>query len=100
MRIKYRRPKLYPKQAAFVDCPKRYVIVEASTKSGKTVGCVVWIFEEALKGEDGDHCWWVAPTTGVAGIAFRRLKRFLHNSEGLFEYNESSLTIKLFNGVT
>lgn len=100
MRIKYKRPLLYPKQAAFVDCKKRYVIVEASTKSGKTVGCVVWIFEEALQGEDGDHCWWVAPTTGVAGIAFRRLKRFLHRSEGLFEYNESNLTIKLWNGVT
>jgi hypothetical protein len=95
--IEYHRPALYPKQTAFLFAPKRYSIVEASTKTGKTVGCLVWIFEQAALGKgDGRNYWWVAPTGGVSKIAFRRLKRMIPRA--LYDTNETELTITLKNG--
>ena len=75
-RAEYRRPWLYPKQAEFLFTPARYSLTEASTKSGKTAGCIVWLFEQAaIHGRPGRHYWWVAPTYPTAKIAFRRMKR-------------------------
>lgn len=78
--IEYKRPSLYPKQTAFVDCPARYTVVEASTKTGKTVACLIWLLEQAMRGKGGSHYWWIAPTYSVAGIAYNRLKRWLSDS--------------------
>lgn len=75
--IEWTRPKLYPRQAEFVDSAARYTVVEASTKTGKTVACLVWLFEQALRGRPGDNFWWVAPIYQQAGIAYRRLKRWI-----------------------
>src|SRR6478672_4619181 len=91
----YTRPPLYPKQSAFLFAPERYSITEASTKSGKTVGCLVWIGEKAMRGKAGQNFWWVAPTYPVATIAFRRMKRALPRE--LYEANESEHTITLRN---
>ena len=44
----YERPWLYPQQQAAIFCKERYGIVEASTKSGKTAGCMVWLAEQAI----------------------------------------------------
>ena len=93
----YRRPRLYAKQAAFLFTPARYSLTEASTKSGKTVGCIVWLFEQAaVHGGPGRNYWWVAPTFSVAKIAFRRMKRSVPRQ--LFTANESELTLTLANG--
>jgi hypothetical protein len=92
----YARPKLYPKQLAAIFCPERFSIVEASTKSGKTVGCLAWILEQTLKLKDGQNTWWVAPVSGVARIAYRRIKRWL--PDGLFASNDTDRTITLGNG--
>jgi hypothetical protein len=103
LKIEYRRPWLYPKQrAAIFDCcdvfgsPARYSLIEASTKAGKTVGCMAWLFEQALAGKEGDNFWWIAPIYAQAKIAFRRLKRGLPKS--LFKANETELTITLLHG--
>ena len=93
---RYKRPWLYPKQRAFLFTPKRISITEASTKSGKTAGCMVWLFEQALAGKDGQNFWWVAPTIGVAKIAFRRMKRAIPRA--LYKPNETELTLTLLNG--
>lgn len=72
----YQRPKLYKLQseAFFNDC--RYAWVEASTKAGKTVGCIAWLVEQAIfLGKEGREFWWVAPVSSVASIAFKRMKR-------------------------
>ena len=90
---------MYQKQVDFIDSPKRFTIIEATTKAGKTVGCIVWLFEQALAGKSGDICWWVAPTFTIAKIAFRRMKRYIKPRE-IYEENKSELTITLFNGVT
>lgn len=95
--IEYVRPYLYPKQSAFLFAPERYSIVEASTKTGKTVGCMVWLFEQAALGTgDGKNYWWVAPTYAVATIAFRRMKRAVPRH--LYTANETEHTITLRNG--
>jgi hypothetical protein len=44
----YVRPKLYPKQSAAFFNDFRYSWIEGSTKSGKTVSCMAWLFEQAL----------------------------------------------------
>lgn len=96
----YHRPAVinrYVKQKEFIDCPKRYTIVEATTKAGKTTGCLVWIFESALRGRYGHNFWWVAPVFSQSKIAFRRLKRFITNKD-IFTANETELSITLANG--
>jgi predicted phage terminase large subunit-like protein len=95
----YRRASLYPKQEAAIFDDARYVVIEASTKSGKTVGCLVWLHEQAaLTGGAGKNFWWVAPIYSQSKIAYRRLKRFLPDET--WEGNETELTIKLLNGST
>jgi phage FluMu gp28-like protein len=95
-RLTYQRPWLYPAQQAALFNPARYAVVEASAKSGKTVGCIVWLTEQAMAGRAGRNYWWVAPIYPQAKIAFRRLKRAL--PPAVYTTNESELTITLANG--
>lgn len=99
------RPPHYPKQleAIFnpVDVdgkPARYSIIEASTKAGKTRGCIAWLAEQAaLHGGEGRNFWWVAPVYPQARIAYRRMKRAL--THGLIRRtSDSDLEIQLING--
>jgi hypothetical protein len=92
----YRRPWMYEKQERAIFAPERVVTVEASTKSGKTVGCMVWLTEQAMEGRDGRNYWWIAPIYPQAKIAFRRLKRGLPAE--VYTANESELSITLANG--
>lgn len=100
----YVRPWLYEKQRlAIFDCADvngdaaRYAVIEASTKAGKTVGCMAWLMEQAIiHGRPGRNYWWVAPVYPQAKIAFRRIKRGLPKS--LYRANETEMTIELPNG--
>jgi hypothetical protein len=96
--IRYQRPNLYLKQERAIFSPKRYAVIEGATKSGKTVACLSWIIEQAIRGRPGQQYWWVAPVYPQARIAFRRLRRGL--SPDLYQANESELTIRLVNGST
>lgn len=99
--VEYERPWMYEAQRrAIFDCvdihgnTARYGIIEASTKVGKTVGCIAWLVEQAyVNGGENRNFWWVAPVYPQAKIAFRRLKAGL--PKGSFVANESELTIKL-----
>lgn len=97
-KFRWVRPGLYPKQEAAIFAKERFAVVEASTKSGKTAGCIVWLVEEALKGQSGWQYWWVAPTREVAKIAYRRTKRIF--PPGSVVDNRAYLTIELPNGAT
>ena len=85
---------------AIFDCvdiagnPARYAVIEASTKAGKTVGCLAWFAEQATENgkRDGNY-WWVAPVYAQAKIAYRRMKAGL--KPGSFRANESELTITI-----
>lgn len=97
--MRYERMALYAKQEAALFHDKRYGCVEASTKAGKTVGCLAWITEQAaLYGGEGRNYWWIAPILGQADIAFRRLKAGL--PQGMFTVNLAARTITLVNGST
>jgi len=97
-RFAWRRPPLYPKQQAAIFQPTRLVVVEASTKSGKTAGCAAWFVEEACRGQPGWHYWWVAPIRTVAKIAWRRIRRVF--PPGTVVENRTDLTLGLPNGTT
>lgn len=92
----YHRPWLYAKQQAAIFTPARYALIEASTKCGKTVGCMAWLFEQAAQGQPGWQYWWAAPIYPQSRIAYRRMKRGLPH--GLVTANESEMTLTLANG--
>jgi hypothetical protein len=92
----FTRPFLYPKQEEAIFCEERYGVCEASTKSGKTVGCIVWIVEQAWGCKEGQNVWWVAPVFPQAEVAFRRMKQFL--PDWSFTHNDSKMFITLANG--
>lgn len=96
VQIRFRRPHLYPKQQAAIYDPHRYSVIEASTKAGKTSGCISWMVEKALAGRKGWNYWWVAPVSDQSLIAFRRMMRSL--APHLFTANISLKTITLANG--
>lgn len=72
--ISYIRPKLYPKQFDAIYDERRYSVIEATTKAGKTSGCISWLLEQAISGGHGQNHWWVAPVSSQADIAFRRMR--------------------------
>jgi hypothetical protein len=81
-RIVLRLPKLYPKQHAAVFDLHRYSVIEATTKAGKTVGCLVWILYSAwTRGKDGRNWWWVAPVYSQSQVAFSRMHRMLRRAD-------------------
>lgn len=92
----YERPWLAPYQLKALFGPERYAVVEATTKAGKTVGCMVWLTEQAMGGSAGRNYWWIAPIYPQAKVVFRRLRRALPRE--VYESNESELTITLANG--
>jgi hypothetical protein len=94
--IHYQRPQLAHYQLDSIFNDSRYGIIEASTKSGKTAACLVWIIEQGLQGESGQDFWWIAPVYGQCRIAFRRLKAGLPRES--YTANESELTLTLING--
>ena len=95
----YTRPTLYPQQEAAIFTPARYSLIEASTKSGKTHGCLAWLFEQAaVQGGPGRHYWWIAPVLAQARIAYRRMKDGL--PRGIARASETDPSILLPNGAT
>jgi hypothetical protein len=107
-RIKYRRPWVYDKQRAAIFNESRYSVIEATTKSGKTAGCIAWLAEQAMKGHEGLNYWWIAPVFAQAKIAYRRLRRALHRAQKrliangymrpLYKANDTELSVTLANG--
>lgn len=95
-KIEYQRPRLTAYQTNALFTADRYAVVEATTKSGKTVGAMAWLMEQAVKGRKDQNFWWVAPIRAQAQIPFRRMKRGLPAS--LYTVNETELTLTLANG--
>lgn len=74
-------------------------MTEATTKSGKTVGAMAWLFERALFGKRNQNRWWVAPVFSQAEIAYNRLKNGLGDqAREACDWNASSLRVRLPNG--
>lgn len=97
--IRFQGAELYPKQREAIYDPARIVTIEASTKAGKTVGCLAWIIEQALQGNTGWNYWWVAPVFSQAEIAFRRCWGYLTPIKGMCKRNQSGMYVTLPNNV-
>jgi len=95
--VKYKRPELTGYQSDIIDSPHRYTVTEATTKAGKTISHIVWLFEQALQGTESSNYWWIAPVYAQTEIAYRRLKRFI-TEKSIFTPNDSKLCITLSNG--
>ncbi|MFP4598039.1 MAG: hypothetical protein ACLFVJ_07295 [Persicimonas sp.] len=78
--IDVKLPDLYPKQREAIYDPRRFVVIEASTKAGKTAGCIHWQLNHVLNDTVGGEHWWVAPVSSQARIAFKRVKRMLNRA--------------------
>lgn len=90
---------MYDKQKAAMFSEARYSWIEASSKAGKTTGCIIWLFEEAaIGGKPGRNYWWVAPIYPQAEIAYRRMKAAIPRE--MYVSNETKMTIALINGAT
>lgn len=92
----YKRPPLADYQLDALFCPERYAICEATTKSGKTVGCMAWQLEQVLLSKPNSNHWWVAPILAQARIPFRRVRKGLPSDA--FQVNETELTLTFANG--
>ncbi len=93
-------PPLYPAQHIAICDPARVVIIEASTKAGKTVGCLMWLLSHAWN-NSSSICWWVAPIHQQSNIAFSRLTDWLRQADSarrVWSANLSTQTITLANG--
>lgn len=98
VKIKYTRTdELVPYQLEIIDCPERFAVIEACTKSGKTSAMIIWLHEEALRCKSGQSVFWVAPVFTQALIAFNRMKEKIHTPD-YFKANESRMTLTLPHG--
>ena len=61
-------------------------------KAGKTVGCMAWLLEQAIKGKPGQNFWWIAPILDQARIPFNRIKR------GLPAHRDEEITDEVIEG--
>lgn len=102
MTVVLRPPPVTTYQREAIFCPERSAVIEATTKAGKTMGCLIWIIEGACNdGVEGSEFWWVAPIYEQTKIAYRRMKRLLRGTdqEGVYwKANDSDLSITLQNG--
>jgi terminase large subunit-like protein len=94
-------PAITAYQQSAIFCPERSAVVEATTKAGKTFGCILWLLHQALNGSAGHEFWWVAPIYEQTKIAFRRFKALLRDTDPdnlLWRANDTDPSITLSNG--
>ena len=95
-------PALYGKQYEAVHDPRRISVIEASTKAGKTAGCMVWLLGNAWNDKTEGHAyWWVAPVYQQSRIAFDRMKAWLRNADPLKKFwksHDTEMWLEVGNG--
>ena len=89
-----------PQQVSQAFHDERYGIVEASTKSGKTVTHVVWLLTEALQIPEPEDTkvWWCAPNYDQASIGFDTARETIDEFV-VSERNSIPKELVLVNGV-
>jgi len=95
-------PPMYARQFAAICDPARIVIIEASTKSGKTAGCLLWLFAQAWNAPRGGAYWWIAPTFHVTKtVGYMRLRAMLTEADPrqlTWTPHDAELAVSLANG--
>ena len=73
---------MYEAQRRAICDPARIVVIEAATKVGKTVGCMMWLLRLAWNDEKANGAyWWVAPVYQQSRIAYDRVKNWLRQAD-------------------
>ncbi len=102
MRPALKLPPPYQKQYEAICDPARIVVIEASTKSGKTAGCLMWMLQQAWNNGPSRTYWWVAPIYAQAkNIGFIRMKNMLKQADpdkNIWSSHEGDLWVELHNG--
>lgn len=83
-------------QCIKISDPRSLYLTDGFVPTHNTSGCIVWLAEQAFAGQDGQNFWWVAPVSGQADIAFRRMMRAI--PQDLQLANITLKTITLPNG--
>jgi hypothetical protein len=88
---------LYDKQfAAFnPDPPKRFKLVSASTKSGKSTGALAWLLDQSMiKGGENRNFMWVSPVYSQAKDMYKRAIAAVRDAHGfMHSTNQTELSI-------
>ena len=87
-------PPMYPKQKEAIYSPSRFSLIESGTKTGKTLGCAIWLVDNAWNNPNS-KLWWIAPVYKQTRIGFDRCKSLL--PQPLIKVNESEMIITLPN---
>jgi hypothetical protein len=97
--VEYERPPLTSYQLEIIDSPKRFIVVLAGTKTGKSTVAAVALAEAALlTGGPGKRYLWASPSYKQSRMIFDKF-RFELVAPGLYDkVNESDLEITLING--
>lgn len=94
-------PPVTQYQLDAIFCDERNGIIEATTKAGKTLGCILWLLTTAGAAPKGEG-WWVAPIAEQADIAYRRTVGILRGADpeqNHWTTNKTTKSIELPNGV-
>ena len=93
--LNFVRPDLYPKQQEAMYDPRRISLIEASTKSGKTVSGIIWLLQKAIYGLAGQNFWWIAPVSSQSKIAFDRMRRAIQPQDLYFAHlTDRTITLR------
>ena len=87
-------PDLYAKQEQALYPAARFSLIEGSTKSGKTAGCMIWQLSQMLLRRPGSVHWWVAPVYGQARIAFRRAAKDFRELIATANHSEMRIVLR------
>ena len=91
----------YQKQYDCVYHDERFGIVEAGTKTGKTVSHLDWAVYKGLTSPgDGHFIYWIAPVYEQAQVAWERAPLIYPQPGFITERNSARLSFKLPNGCT
>jgi hypothetical protein len=92
--IKLKLPELYKKQKRVFFGPEKEVYCIGATKSGKSLGGLVWLISEAINCEPGQNVAWFSLTKPNAKDFFDRLTNMLKGwDESLYTANKVYQTI-------
>lgn len=87
------------RQAQVFSCPKRFIVVVAGRRWGKTTLAIWWLIVNAFRGDDR-LCYYIAPTYRQAKrIAWAVLKKLIPAS-ARSRISEQELLVELPNGST
>jgi phage FluMu gp28-like protein len=86
-------PKPHPKQAQIIDCPARFIVVDAGRRFGKSVISQTMGITDAINGKSVAY---ITPTYQLAKTFFKEISRNLPKE--LVKKNESDLYFEFITG--